>query len=86
MSLSNKHLTSQQQTSEMVYGFEESAATRRLDLTNHKTSKRTFFVKKGIFGFVDHEKITCGLGYKLKLKHINYNDPGIRAAGVDAAR
>ena len=44
VSLRNKLLTSGQQTSELMYGFEESQATRRLELTSNKTEKETFFV------------------------------------------
>ena len=42
--LTNKLLTSGQQTSELMYGFEESQATRRLELTTYKTEKGTFFI------------------------------------------
>ena len=38
-----KLLTSQQQTSQLMYGFEESVTIRRQELTNHKTEKGTFF-------------------------------------------
>ena len=54
-----KFLTSQQQTSQLMYGFEESIAIRRQELTNHKTEKRTFFVRiklKDFFGFADQKK------------------------------
>ena len=37
-----KLLTSQQQTSQLMYGFEESVTVRREELTNHKTEKGTF--------------------------------------------
>ena len=40
-----KLLTSTQQTSQLMYGFEESENTRRLELTNHKTEKGTFFLE-----------------------------------------
>ena len=56
-----KLLTSNQQTSQLMYGFEESENIRRLELTNHKTEKGTFFVRiklKDLFGFADQEKIT----------------------------
>ena len=39
-----KLLTSGQQTSELMYGSEESQATRTLELTTNKTEKGTFFV------------------------------------------
>ena len=68
VSLLNKLLTSQQQTSELMYGFEESQATRRLELTTNKTEKGTFFVNIkliDLFGFADQEKVTYGLGYTL---------------------
>ena len=84
-----KLLTSTQQTSQLMYGFEESQATRRQKLTNNKTEKGTFFVRiklKDFFGFADQEKITHGLGYSLTLKRINNNDPIIRDNGVDAAK
>ena len=60
-----KLLTSNQQTSQLMYRFEESQATRRQELTNNKTEKGTFFVRiklTDIFGFADQEKITYGLG------------------------
>ena len=84
-----KLLTSNQQTSQLMYGFEESQATRRLELTNHKTEKGTFFVRiklEDLFGFADQEKITYGLGYSLTLKRNNNNDPNIKDNGVDAAK
>ena len=89
ISLMYKLLTSNQQTSELMYGFEESQATRRQELTNNKTEKGTFFVRiklKDLFGFADQEKITYGLGYSLTLKRNNNNDPIIRDNGVDAAK
>ena len=84
-----KLLTSNQQTSQLMYGFEESQATRRQELTNNKTEKGTFFVRikqKDLFGFADQEKKTFGLGYNLTLKRNNNNDPIIRDNGVDAAK
>ena len=39
ISLKYKLLTSNQQTSQLMYGFEESQATRRQELTNNKTEK-----------------------------------------------
>ena len=36
-------LTSTQQTSQLLYGFEESQATRRQELTTNKTEKGTSF-------------------------------------------
>ena len=57
--------TSNQQTSQLMYGFEESENTRRLDLTNHKTEKGTFFVRinlKDMFGFSDQEKNNLWIG------------------------
>ena len=89
ISLMYKLLTSNQQTSQFMYGFEESQATRRQELTNNKTEKGTFFVRirlSDIFGFADQEKITYGLGYSLTLKRNNNNDPIIRDNGVDAAK
>ena len=89
ISLMWKLLTSTQGTSELMYGFEESEATRRLELTNNKTEKGTFFVRIklcDLFGFADQEKITYGLGYSLHLKRNNNNDPIIRTAGTDAAK
>ena len=44
VSLVNKLLTSDQQMSELMYGFEESQATRRLELTTNMTQKGTSFV------------------------------------------
>ena len=87
--LMHKLLTSNQQTSQLMYGFEESQATRRQELTNNKTEKGTFFVRiklKDLFGFADQEKITYGLGYSLTLKRNNNNDSIIRDNGVDAAK
>ena len=89
ISLMYKLLTSNQQTSQLMYGFEESQATRRQELTNNKTEKGPFFVRiklTDIFGFADQEKITYGLGYTLTLKRNNNNDPIIRDNGVDAAK
>ena len=40
-----KLLTSSQQTSQLMYGFEESTVIRRQELTNIKTEKGTFFVR-----------------------------------------
>ena len=40
-----KLLTSSQQTSQLMYGFEESTTIRRQELTNNKTEKGTFFVR-----------------------------------------
>ena len=84
-----KHLTSQQQTSQLMHGFEESSTIRRQELTNNKTEKGTFFVRtklKDLFGFADQEKITYGLGYTLTLKRNNNNDVIIRGAEVDTAK
>ena len=85
----HKLLPSQQQTSELMYGFEESVTIRRQELTNNKTEKGTFFVNIkliDLFGFADQEKVTYGLGYTLTLKRNNDNDPIIRGNGVDAAK
>ena len=84
-----KLLTSTQQTSQLMYGFEESQATRRLELTTNKTEKGFFFVRiklKDLFGFADQEKLIYGLGYSLTLKRNNNNDPIFRDNGVDAAK
>ena len=89
ISLMYKLLTSTQQTSQLMYGFEESENTRRLELTNHKTEKGTFFVRtklKDLVGFADQEKIPYGLGYTLTLKRNTNNDMILRGAGVDAAK
>ena len=59
--LMNKRLTSGQQTSEFMYGFDESVTIRRRELTNNKTEKGTFFVNIKLidkFGFADQEKVT----------------------------
>ena len=45
VSLMHKLLTSTQQTSQLMYGFEESQATRRQELTNNKTEKGTFLLE-----------------------------------------
>ena len=84
-----KLLTSSQQTSQLMYGFEESTTIRRQELSNNKTEKGTFFVRrklKDLFGFADQDKITYGLGYTLTLKRNTNNDVIIRGAGVDAAK
>ena len=84
-----KLLTSTQQTSQLMYGFEESTTIRRQELTNNKTEKGTFFVRiklRDLFGFADQEKITYGLGYTLTLKRNTSNDVIIRGAGVDVAK
>ena len=63
--------------------------TRRLESTNNKTEKGTFFVRtklKDLFGFADQEKITYSLGYSLTLKRNKNNDPIIKDNGVDAAK
>ena len=82
-------LTSTYQTSQLLYGFEESTTIRRQELTNNKTEKRTFFVRiklKDFFGFADQEKITDGLGYTLTSKRNTNNDVVFRTNGVDAAK
>ena len=51
-----KFLTSTQQTSQLMCGFEESTTIRRQELTINKTEKGTFFVRiklKDLFGFAD---------------------------------
>ena len=85
----NKLLTSGQQTSELLYGFEESQATRRLELTTYKTEEGSFFVNIeliDLIGFADQEKVTYGLGYTLTLKRNNNNDHTIKDNGTDAAK
>ena len=72
-----------------MYGFEESTTIRRQELTNNKTEKGTFFVRKklkDLFGFADQEKITYRLGYTLTLKRNSSNDVVFRTNGVDAAK
>ena len=89
ISLMYKLLTSGSQTSQLLYGFEESTTIRRQELTNNKNEKGTFFVRiklKDLFGFADQEKITYGLGYTLILKRNNNNDAILRGNGVDAAK
>ena len=89
ISIMHKHLTSQQQTTELMYGFEESVSIRKQELTYNKTEKGTFLVNIKLiylFAFADQEKVTYGLGYTLTLKRNNNNDPIIRTAGVDAAK
>ena len=68
ISLMLKLLTSTSQTSQLMYGFEESTTIRRQALTNNKNEKGTFFVRiklRDLFGFADQEKIIYGLGYTL---------------------
>ena len=84
-----KLLTSSQQTSQLIYGFEESTTIRTQELTNNKTEKGTFFVRiklKDLFGFADQEKIIYGLGYTLTLKRNSSNQVVFRTNGVDAAK
>ena len=59
VSFMNKLLNSGQHTNELMYGFEESQATRRLELTTNETEKGTFFVNielYDLFGFDDKKK------------------------------
>ena len=87
--LKYKLLTSQQQTSQLVYGFEESVTIRRQVLTNNETEKGNFFVRiklKDLFGFADQETITFGLGCTLDLKRKSSNDAIIRGDAVDSAK
>ena len=89
ISLMIKLLTSTYQTSQLLYGFEESTTIRRQELTNNKTEKGTFFVRiklKDLFGFADQEKITYGLGYTPTLKRNSSNDAIIRSAAADEAK
>ena len=89
ISLMIKLLTSGSQTSQLLYGFEESTTIRRQELTNNKNEKGTFFVGiklKDLFGFADQEKITYGLGFTLTLKRNNNSDAILRGNGVDAAK
>ena len=89
ISLMYKLLTSSQQTSQLMFGFEESTTIRRQELTNNKTEKGTFFVRKklkDLFGFADQEKINYGLGYTLTLKRNTNNDAILRGNAVDAAK
>ena len=84
-----KLLTSTQQISQLMYGFEESVAIRRQELTNNKTEKVTFFVRiklRDLFGFADQEKITYGLDYTRTLRLNSSNNVIIRSAGVDTAK
>ena len=60
-----KLLTITQQTSQLMYGFEESVTIRRQELTNNKTQKGTSFVRiklKNLFGFADQEKNNIWIG------------------------
>ena len=90
ISLKYKLLTSTQQISQLMYGFEESTAIRRQELTNNETEKGTFFVRiklKDLFEFADQEKVTYGLVYTLTLKRNNSNNDAIlRGNAVDAAK
>ena len=89
ISLMIKLLTSGSQTSQFLYGFEESTTIRRQELTNNKNEKGTFFVRiklKVLFGFADQEKITYGLGYTLTLKRNSSNDAILRGNAVDVAK
>ena len=89
ISLIYKLLTSTQQTSQLMYGFEESTAIRRQELTNNKTEKGTFFERtklKDLIGFADQEKLTYGLDYTLTLKRNTNNVAISRGNAVDAAK
>ena len=89
ISLMYKRLTSTSQTSQLLYGFEESTTIRRQELTNNNNEKGTFFVRiklKDLCGFADQEKITYGLGYTLTPKRNTNNDAILRSVGVDAAK
>ena len=89
ISLLIKLLTSTSQTSQLLYGFEESTTIRRQELTNNKNEKGTFFVRiklKDLFGFADQEKITYGLCYTLTSKRNTNNDAILRANGTYAAK
>ena len=69
--LMHKLLTSNQQTSQLMYGFEESQATRRQELTNNETEKGTFFVRiklKDLLGFADQEKSILWIGLQSHVK------------------
>ena len=82
-------MTSSQQTSQLMYGFEESTTIRRQELTNNKTDKGTFLVRiklKDLYGFADQEKIAYGLGYTLTLKRNTSKDAILRGNAVDAAK
>ena len=84
-----KFLTSTQQTSQLMYGFEESEATRRLELTKYKKSKGTYFVRiklTDVFGYADQEDITYGLGYTLTLKRNKSNDAIVRDNAIALAK
>ena len=88
-SLMYKLLTSTQQISQLMYGFEECSTIIRQELTNNKTEKENFFVRikmRDLFGFADQEKITYGLGYTLSLKRNTNNDAILRGNAVDAAK
>ena len=59
ISIMHKLLTSCQQTSELMNGFEESQETTRLELTTNNTEIGTFFVNiklTELFGFADQKK------------------------------
>ena len=84
-----KLLTSSQQTSQLIYGFEESTEERSEDKNNNTTEKGTFFVRiklNDLFGFADQEKITYGLGYTLTLKRNSSNGVAFCTAAVNAAK
>ena len=71
ISLMIKLLTSTQQTSQLMYGFEESSTIRRQELTNNKTEKGTFFVRiklKDLFGFADQKKNNLWIGLQSHIK------------------
>ena len=60
-----KLLTSTQQTSQLMNGFDESVIIRKQELTNNKNEKGTFFVRiklKDLFGFADQEKNNLWIG------------------------
>ena len=89
ISIRHQLLPSQQQTSELMYWFEESVTMKRQELTNNKTEEGSFFVNIMLidfFWFVYQEKVTYGLSNTLTLKCNNNNNPILRNNGVDDAK
>ena len=88
--LMHKTLTTNHQTGELLYGFEESDISRRQELTNNVVEKGTIFLRikfRDLFGFADQEKkVVDEFGYTLSLTRNNTNDPIIRDDEIAVAK
>ena len=61
----------QKNTHDLSFGFDRDRNRIQQELANNKNQKGKFHLRimlKGIFGFAEHhEKVTLGLGYKLRI-------------------